>query len=146
MYRSGRNKGGAREEKLIFQKEIDQHFTDDGREAEITVDLVLQARAKMSENKVNEPEVAVVSEMIKQLPREKIYIFTKCFQERFMGQMEAASSWKVVKLVFLRKFDAEPKKGIRSYRAIALTSVMSKWWHRSLRWDQIRFCMSEDLV
>ena len=93
----------AREEKLIFQKEIDQHFTDDRRGAEITVDLVLQARAKMSENKVNGPEVAVVSEMIKQLPREKIYIITKCFQQRFMGQMEAASSWKVVKLVFFTK-------------------------------------------
>ena len=42
--------------------------------------------------------------------------------------MESPSSWKIVKLVFLRKPDAEPKKGIRSYRAIALTSVMSKWY------------------
>ena len=31
-----------------------------------------------------------------------------------------------MKLVFLRKPDAEPRKGIRSYRAAALTSVMSK--------------------
>ena len=31
------------------------------------------------------------------------------------------------KLVFLRKFDAKPEKGIGSYTAIALTSVMSKW-------------------
>ena len=46
----------------------DRHFTDDGRGAEITVVLVLQARAKMSENKVNGPEGAVVSEMTKQLP------------------------------------------------------------------------------
>ena len=82
----------------------------------------------MSENKGNGPEDAVVSEMIKQLPLEKIYTVTKCFQERFMGQMEAPSSWKIVKLVFLRKPDAEPKKGIRSYRAIALTSVMWKWY------------------
>ena len=35
------------------------------------LDLVLQARAKMSENKVNGPEDAVVSEMIKQLPWRK---------------------------------------------------------------------------
>ena len=29
---------------------------------------------------------------------------------------------------FLRKPDGAPEKGIRSYRAIALTSVMSKWF------------------
>ena len=50
-----------------------------------------------------------------------------CFRGRLMGQMDAPSSWKIVKLIFLRKPDAEPKKEIRSYRAIALTSVMSKW-------------------
>ena len=33
-----------------------------------------------------------------------------------------------MKLVFLRKRGAESKKGIRSYKAIALTSVMSKWY------------------
>ena len=33
-----------------------------------------------------------------------------------------------MKLVFLRKPDAEPRKGIQGYRAIALTSVMSKWY------------------
>ena len=70
-----------------FKKRGDQHFTDDGRRAEITVDLVLQAKAKMSENKVTRPEDAVVSEMIKQLLQEEVYFTTKCFQERFMGQM-----------------------------------------------------------
>ena len=57
-------------------------FTVEGRTAEITVDLVLQARATMSDNKVNGPEDAIVSEMIKQLPWEEIYTITKCFQER----------------------------------------------------------------
>ena len=66
--------------------------------------------------------------MIKQLPKEKIYIISKCFQDRFVGHMEAPSSWKIVKLVFYEKLDAEPKKDIRSYRAITLTSVMSKWY------------------
>ena len=33
-----------------------------------------------------------------------------------------------MKLVFLRKPDAAPTQGIRSCRAIALTSVMSKWY------------------
>ena len=54
---------------------------------------------------------AVVSEMIKQVPLKKIYTLTKCFHERFMGLMEGPRSWKIVKLVFLRKPDAEPKKG-----------------------------------
>ena len=44
-----------------------------------------------------------------------------CFQERFLGQMESPSSRKVVELVFLRKPD-------RRYKAIALNSVMSKWY------------------
>ena len=46
-----------------------------------------------------------------------------------MGQMEAPSSWVGDReLVCLRNTDAEPEKGIRSYRAIALTSVMPKWY------------------
>ena len=102
-----------------FKKIGDQQLTVARRNAEITVDLVLQARAKMS---VNGPEDAVVSEMIKQLPLEKIFTITRCFQELFKG------SWKIVKLIFLRKPDAEPKKGIRSYRAVVLSSVFSKWY------------------
>ena len=85
------------QEKRIFPRE---RRTDTSR---TMGDLVLQARAKMSQNKVNGPEDAVVSEMIQQLPQEKIYIIMKCFQERFMGQMEAPSSWKIVKRVFFRK-------------------------------------------
>ena len=33
----------------------------------------------------------------------KTYTIAMCFQERFMGLMESPSSWKIVKLVFLRK-------------------------------------------
>ena len=107
--------------------ERDRHFTDDGRGAKTTVDLVLQARAKMSENMVNGNEDAVVSETTKPPLPEKNHTTTRCLQERFVGQMEAPSSWKVVKVVLSGKPDAEPKKGMRSYWAIALTSVMSKW-------------------
>ena len=46
----------------------------------------------------------------------------------FMEQDDAPSSLRIVKLVILRKPDAAPKKGIRSYRASALTSVMSMWY------------------
>ena len=49
-----------------------------------------------------------------------------------MGLMQAPISWKIVKLVFLRKPDAEPKKGTRCYRAIAFTSVVSKWFDSCL--------------
>ena len=95
----------------FWKKEGNQQFTEDGRNAEITVDVVLQARAKVSENKVNGPEDAIVSEMIKRLPMEKIYTITGC-PKTFHGHDG------VSKLV----------EGIRSYRAIALTSVMSKWY------------------
>ena len=76
--------GGKLQRKPLSELYVDGKFTEDrddwqketaeedGRRAEITVDVVLQARAKMSENKVNGPEDAVVSEMIKQLPWEKI--------------------------------------------------------------------------
>ena len=76
-----------------FKKRGDQQFTLDGREAEITVDLVFQARAKMSDNKVNGPGDAVVSWRTSSCPW-KISTITWCFQERFMGLMEAPSSWK----------------------------------------------------
>ena len=56
-----------------FKKVGDQQFSVDGRHAEITVDLVRQVRANMSDNKVNGPEDAVVSEMIKQLPLDNLY-------------------------------------------------------------------------
>ena len=66
--------------------------------------------------------------MIQQLPPEKIHIVTKCVQERFVGQVEAPSSWKIVKIFFLEQInpDAEPKKGRTSYRAVALTSVKAE--------------------
>ena len=50
------------------QRRCNQHIADEESLAEITIDLVLQARAQMSENNVSGPEDAVVSEMIKQLP------------------------------------------------------------------------------
>ena len=71
----------------------DQQFTMDGRQAEIRVDLVLQARAKMNNHGVSGPEDTVVSEMIKILLLKKIYTATRCFQERFVGQLDSSSSW-----------------------------------------------------
>ena len=83
-----------------YSQDGNMHFSVEGRVVEITVDVVLQAKAKMSENKVNGPDDVIVSEMIKQLPQEKVYEVTRCFQQRFMGKMDATNSWKIVKLVF----------------------------------------------
>ena len=63
-----------------WQQELQPHceevYTDKEEtneiQAEIKVDLVLQARVKMSDNKVNGPDDAIVSEMIKKLPLEKL--------------------------------------------------------------------------
>ena len=77
-----------RRAELNTSKKRNQQFTEEGRNAEITIDQVLQARAKLSDNQVNGPEDAIVSEMIKKLPMEKIYSIARCFQERLMGQMD----------------------------------------------------------
>ena len=63
-----------------FKKKGDQQFTVEGRTAEITVDLVLQARAKMSDNKVNGPDDAMVSEVIKNLPLENFTLSRSVFK------------------------------------------------------------------
>ena len=39
-----------------FKKKGHHQFSEDGRNAEITADLVLQAKAKLSDNKVNGPD------------------------------------------------------------------------------------------
>ena len=72
-----------------FKKKGDREFTMVGRQAEVTVDLVLRASAKMSDNKISGPKDAMVSEMVKILPLENFYTTTKCFQERFVGPMNA---------------------------------------------------------
>ena len=66
-----------------------------------------------------------VSEMMKRLPLANVYEVAKFSQGRFMGRVEAPYSRKIVQPVFLRKPDAEPKKAINSFRAIALTAGMS---------------------
>ena len=75
-----------------FKMKGDRHLLEEGRAGEMTVDLVLQARAKLSNNKVSVPADAVVSEMIKALPLEEVHVVAKCFQQRFMGAMEAPDS------------------------------------------------------
>ena len=62
------------------------------------VDLVLRARVRMAEEKVIGPEDSVVSEMIEELPQEKIHEITKCFPKRFMRQEGAPSSWKLCEI------------------------------------------------
>ena len=96
----------------------DNLFTEKGIGAEITLDLVLQSSAETSENKVNGPEDSIVSEIIKQFPQKKICETVTCFRDRFVELDDAPCSWRIVKLAFLGKPDAAPKKGILSYRAL----------------------------
>ena len=67
--------------------EGDRHFTEEGRIAEITVDVVFQATAKMAEEKVTGPEDSIVTEMQKQLPRENITILQ-------IASKTASRGWK----------------------------------------------------
>ena len=44
------------------------------------------------------------------LSHEQCYESTRCFENLVMGLEEALGCWKIMKLVFLRKPDAEQKK------------------------------------
>ena len=72
------------EERIMqFRADGDRHFTKEKRIAEMTIDFVLRAKARVSEEKVNGPEDSDVTEMIKELSQEKIYQITRCFQAHF---------------------------------------------------------------
>ena len=87
----------------IFKRKGDFHFTDDSRGAGIANDLVLQARAKMSEHQVHGPEDAAVSEMTKQLLQEKIIPSRSAFRnDSWVRWKPRVHGRKIVKLVFLR--------------------------------------------
>ena len=99
----------VQEERIeYFKKKGGQQFTGDGRTAEITVDLVLQARAKMLENKANGPEDATVSETMEQSPQEILHHTT--LSDIDVGLVDAPSSWRIVKLIFLRNQTQRQKK------------------------------------
>ena len=83
---------------------------------------------RCQKTKSTRQRIPCVSEMIKQLPREKINEITKCFQDWCVELEDAPGSWRIVKLVFLRKPGATLRKGTRSFRSTALTSVMWKWY------------------
>ena len=52
---------------------------------------------------------------------------THWFDKRFRRECRAPEAWKVLRLVFLKP-DAKLEKGIRGFRAVALISVMAKWY------------------
>ena len=52
---------------------------------ETTVNVVFEARARMAEVRVNEPEDSVVTEMIKQFIQAKMLGMTRYFQTRTLG-------------------------------------------------------------
>ena len=70
-----------------------KHFSEDGRKVEITVDIVLMAKAHIAESKVNGPEDTVVAEMIHRLLAQKVYSIQTHVQDRFMGRSRAPASY-----------------------------------------------------
>ena len=63
----------------------------------------------MTEKKSTKPEDSIVREMIKQLQKRKIYQITKYFQYLFMKMADTSSSWRIMKLVFLRNMQRQKK-------------------------------------
>ena len=99
--------------------------------AEITIDLVSQARAKMLENKVNGQKDATVSEMIKQSPQERIASSQTYFQKRIMETVEAPSSRKIVKLVFFAEIRCRaPKRKKLQYASCIIFRRETESWNQ----------------
>ena len=93
MYTDKEETNEIKEDRIeYFWKEGNQQFTKEGRNAEITVDLVLQARAKSSKNEVNGNEDAIVSEMIKKVAQGEDPHHSEVFSRTIYGQMESPSS------------------------------------------------------
>ena len=77
----------------------DKHFTEEGRVAEITVDLVPQVRAKMPEDEVNGSGDSIVSQMIKQPPHEHSLLEYEMFPRSVYGAGRSPpSSWKTCEI------------------------------------------------
>ena len=79
-------------------------------------------------NKANGPADCLVTEMLQCLPTETVYEVAHWFEKRFKGDCRAPEAWTILRLVFLKKPDAKLEKGHRGFRAIALLSVLSKWY------------------
>ena len=99
-----------------------------GERVEVTVDKVLRFQAKMMKNQTNGPGDCLVSEMVRELPMETVGEIPLWFGKRFRGECRTPAAWKILRLVFLKKPDAEREKGIRECRAIALMWVLEKWY------------------
>ena len=95
---------------------------EEGREEEITVDLDLRARGNTQPDKASGPEVAVVTEMLKELLVDSSVMVST----QVRGECDSPS-WKIVQLVCPWKPDAPAEEGGRSYRAIAIIPAMAKW-------------------
>ena len=76
-----------------------KQFTVDVRNAEITVELVLQARANISDNKVNGPDDDIVSEMIKNLSSKKSH-YLEVFSRTLRGHCVDSADVEAVFILF----------------------------------------------
>ena len=84
-----------------FQGERGQ--TERGEGGTICSNLVSQSCREMQTDTATRPEDIIETEMLKELAIETIFETTDWFQRRFRGKCDSPSSWRIVKLVFLRK-------------------------------------------
>ena len=82
-------------------------------------------RAKKADENVSRPEDSIVTEMINAFLKKDLW--NSSVSKLALWVRKKRRTLGDSKIAFLRKPDAEPKKGIRRYRAVALTSVMSRW-------------------
>ena len=87
---------GRRTRKL--KKERDRLKEEEGREEKIMVDLALRGRGDVRPDEAND-SVDIVTEMLKELSMETIFVFTKWFQRRFRGECGSVASWRSLQLV-----------------------------------------------
>ena len=64
-------------------------------------------------NKANVPRQFLVTEMLRVLCHAYAYEITHWVEQRFLEVGTAQETWTVLRLVFLKKPDAELEKGIR---------------------------------
>ena len=98
---------------------------DGWRAPDLTVGVVLQARARLKTCKCNGGRENIVAEMIRLLPVSAVYVVANLFEKRYSGEVvEDITTWRSIIIVFLAKV-VHPTK-MQQFRGIALLSVMSK--------------------
>ena len=133
--RCGRDDGGAGGQDQEYKTDGDRHFTEEGRIAEITIDFIFQARVKMTEVRVNEPEDSIVTEMIKQLPPENSTRLQEVFR---------IALWDWKKLPVSGGLENECSSGglmssVINIKEVTESSQWLRWSVKLINWKEKKF-------